>query len=757
MKRILSHLTIAVLCAGAFCSCQKSEGPAEMSVNVESIEVPFGGETTTIGVKCNRDWKATVDADWISLTPSQAEAFEASSYMILAVEPNNFGTPRSATINIASLNGEVSQIVKVTQLENSEIIVTAEKFIEYLNKVIAQEATNGFRLGADIDLSGKTLPAVAEMAYTFDGCNYAIKGWTSSTSMFGKIVAGGVVKNLKIEGAKLTFPTDAGNYGFIANTCAGTIENVSVSGEASMPGAANGYRGIICGEVTGAVKGCTNNVSFSYDGAPHAGGSLYIGGVIGRTNGASAVLSLSVNNGNLSYTANGTLTQSIYLAGVTGAANSNAKTLDCTNNGSVTVKVPGSNTNCHAAGIICYAGGEIARCANTGAISVYAESADGKADGGVKGTGVAGIADYSGWSNGTMTGCSNSGAITLRAGYTIGYQTVGSASKYSSNVAGIAAHMYNCKVDDCHNSGAVTSQFGCIDKCPSDGYNTTARQSIGGVISSSWGEIKNCTNKGKVTAIWVTSTNTNLAKNFVCQGGGINGGDYHSTQIVGNCIDCTNEGEISITCDSSGSNNAFGGISGWPGKEAATGTTMTGCVNKGNITVDGHNKCRVGGVVGGAAGLVNCTNYGKVYYKGGLTNSAVGGVGGLANFINYTGVANYGDVVSDVKISGTSSSCVGVGGLVGGAGNTEMTFSDITVKCNVTCTGCTSMAMIVGSIGHNKSGAKKFVLGTADKPIKISGSFNGTTLSASNYETYIVSGVYDKQYTNVTFNVKYGE
>ena len=64
--------------------------------------------------------------------------------------------------------------------------------------------------------------------------------------------------------------------------------------------------------------------------------------------------------------------------------------------------------------------------------------------------------------------------------------------------------------------------------------------------------------------------------------------------------------------------------------------------------------------------------------------------------------------------------------------------------------------MILGVIGQNKAVTTKLEVGTADAPIKIKGSFNGTSLSASNYETYMRRPDFSLVNSNITFNVQYG-
>lgn len=756
MKKTLT--IFAILCAGAFASCTKPLAPASIELDETSREADFAGEEFTIAVRANRAWEATTDASWLSLRHTAEEALDARTYILVTVTPNS-DEARTGTINIAAKEGGASAVFTVTQSENSHVIRTADKFVSFLSASAASEGANDYRLGADIDLSGVNLPVVENFIYTFDGQGHSIKNWTSNAPLFKSIAASGAVRNLTLDASCRLVMAGDEKFGFIAGENAGTIENVKNEAAISVGSLTKGWKGAICGENTGTLNNCSNSGAISYSGPAATDGSAYIGGVAGRSTGEGAVAQKCSNSGAIDVRIDGKASQSIYAAGVSGAANSGAKTLECANSGAVSVRVGSITTNGQAAGIVCYSGGEITDCSNSGAVSFLSESAQGKADGSVKGVGVAGIACYSGWADGTMIGCSNSGAVTLRAGYTLAQQTVGSATKYSSNVAGIVGHAFKCSIVDCHNTGTVHSEFRNIDNSESV-YNTTARQSAGGVVSSSWGAITGCTNKGKVEVIWITAShNATLAKNFVGQVGGISGGDYHSDQQSSSIENCTNEGEVSVTCDSSQSNNAFGGIVGWPGKENAAGLNeIKDCVNRGAVTLDGYSKSRIGGISGGAVKATGCKNYGAVTLKGGLANCSVGGIIGFNNFFSMDACESRGAVSTEIKLAGAETSAAGgIGALVGALGNTAQTYTGCKVDCALTAPEGSAASMLIGVIGQNKAVTTKLELGTAAAPLKVKGSFNGTALSASNFETFIRRPDFSLVNNNITFNVQYGD
>ncbi|MBQ7622764.1 MAG: BACON domain-containing protein [Bacteroidales bacterium] len=756
MKRIFT--IIAILCAAAFVSCTKDNSAPSIKLDVTESEVEFTGGQFTIAVLSNRSWSATTDADWITLSHASEAALAARTYILVTVQPNA-ETGRSATINITSAKGDASAVYTVKQLENSYVIRDADKFVEFMTLVAKSEGSNEYRLGADIDLAGKTLPEVESMIYAFNGQDHSIKNWTASKPLFNSISASGAVRNLKIDSScKLTIGEDSSNFGVIAGDNYGVIENVVNNAAVSATALTAGCKGMICGYSAGTVTDCSNGSNFSWSGAAPASDALYFGGIAGRTNGASATVSNCSSFGLLTLAFDGVLESSVYAAGVVGAAQTGGKVLNCTNGGNVKVSCKGAKEVALVAGVVASGEGEIASCSNSASVSLYAESYDGGADGAVKAAGAAGVACYSGWEDKSMKDCSNSGDVTLRAGYSLGFAPVGKSTKYSTNAAGVVGLAYKCGLDNCTNSGAVTSVIGDIGNSASN-YNTTVRQSIGGIVSSSWGNVTACTNTGKVVARWVTKEHSaTLAKNFVAQAGGISGGDYHSDQTSTVIDGCTNEGEFSVTCDSSQSNNAFGAIVGWPGKENASGTNhIVNCVNRGNASLDGFSKSRLGGICGSGAKCTDCRNYGKVHYKGGLANSSVGGILGFNNFFNVTGCENHGNVQSEVKMAGTEASAAGgIGGIAGALGNTAQVFSGCKVDCAVIVPEGSAASLLVGVIGQNKATATKLEMGTEASPLKVQGSFNGTTLTAANFENFIRRPDFNLVNSNISFNVVFG-
>ena len=60
------------------------------------------------------------------------------------------------------------------------------------------------------------------------------------------------------------------------------------------------------------------------------------------------------------------------------------------------------------------------------------------------------------------------------------------------------------------------------------------------------------------------------------------------------------------------SNNAVGGISGWPAAESPSVTVIKNCINSGNISMKGLGKIRLGGIAGGSNSIEGCKNTGNI-------------------------------------------------------------------------------------------------------------------------------------------------
>ena len=392
------------------------------------------------------------------------------------------------------------------------------------------------------------------------------------------------------------------------------------------------------------------------------------------------------------------------------------------NNANITVNANDIDTFV-AGGLVAYAYGDITGCANNATVLVATNQP--------KNGAVGGIVAYT---EGKVNSSANNGAVTVdiaslsRAVKT----TLGSCSAAAISVGGIvglAQGTGSFEMNNCENNGAVT-----YDVADAVVPSTYERTQIGGIVGSPNGPVKKCKNTGDVNVMYYTPDRSahTACGNIICVGG-IGGGDYYATahgdrpaQSATDYIECVNEGDVTVDNDAAKSNCAIGGIVGWPGKEGSVTNVSEGCINRGNITVKGNGKGRVGGIHGGSGNLVNCENYGEVKIENADAGSAIGGIAGFhSNGKKVEGCISKGNVTSVSTITG------GIGGLIGNIGNVDHTTgSSCVVNCTVTGGTEEYAGMVIGKFNSHKeaSSRKKIELG----PLEVSGTINGAAASTSN-------------------------
>lgn len=393
-----------------------------------------------------------------------------------------------------------------------------------------------------------------------------------------------------------------------------------------------------------------------------------------------------------------------------------------TNKAAVTVAVATLPDPALVAGIAAISSGEISDCVNEGAISLAASES-------VVGFGIAGIVGYQ---TGAVKGCTNRGAVGFSAKNVSSKATLFDTGKNvlptPGGICAIGAPGFS--MENCNNYGSVTYALTGADVDLKANMN---RNQIGGIVGAPCGMIMNCNNYGEVNVALKHSTpGTALGYEYIVCVGGIGGGDAlftNTTDKFSNTsyINCVNEGTISVDSDASKSNSAIGGIVGWPGQEKpATGTSVTGCTNKGAVIGNGAMKCRLGGIEGGTGIIENCTNTGTITLETGNVGSAVGS---LCAFHSQghaiTGCTAGGEVVCKVATTG------GVGGLIANIGNVDHnTCTGCVVNCKITTSSdATTTGMVVGLFNGT---SKVITLGAESDPIKVSGSINGAAAAADN-------------------------
>ena len=401
-----------------------------------------------------------------------------------------------------------------------------------------------------------------------------------------------------------------------------------------------------------------------------------------------------------------------------------------TNNGTVTVNLaeaPLSTDALIAAGLVAEAEGDIVNCTNNGAVTINSPE-------GLEASLAAGICGYA---STKVTGCTNNGKVSQNSTHYIvtDWVTYKGIAKVPQHTGGIVAMTkLGSTVENCTNNGTVTLDMSAIEKIGQSAGTNRIR--VGGIVGAARGDIIGCTNKGTVECFARTSTRAaqkaTCSKNYSVSPGGITGGmmDYGSAEDIGmNVKNCVNEGAVVVDADVDGNNSTVGGIVSHPGYEDASNTnSIENCINRGDITVTGAGKFRVGGINGGMANVLGCENYGTIKLatnnKGANAGSCVAGISGyMGKNMKHENNKNFGDIIEDTDLV----HCVS--GLVANWNNLKATYGvGCVVKCNVTTKSSLAKAGMVGGYGENA----EMQIGTAEAPVKVSGSFNGVAIDASN-------------------------
>ena len=404
-----------------------------------------------------------------------------------------------------------------------------------------------------------------------------------------------------------------------------------------------------------------------------------------------------------------------------------------TNNGNVTValtEAPSAEDAVIAAGIVAEAGADVTGCINNGNVAITSVE-------GLEASLAGGICGYAATK---VTNCTNSGNVSQTSTHYIAsvWVTYKGIDRVPQHTGGIVAMTkLGSTVENCTNNGTVTLDMSAIEKIVQSAGTNRIR--IGGIVGAARGDIIGCTNKGTVECFARTSTRAaqkaTCNKNYSVSPGGITGGmmDYGTAEDIGmNVTNCVNEGAVVVDADVDGNNSTVGGIVSHPGYEGTENTnTIENCINRGNITVTGAGKFRVGGINGGMANVKGCENYGTIKLatnnKGANTGSCVAGISGyMGKSMKHQNNKNYGDVIEDTDLAHF------VAGLIANFNDLAATYGEgCVVKCNVTSKSSPTQTGMVAGYGKNTG----MILGTAENPIKVSGTMNGTPIDASNVAT----------------------
>ena len=451
----------------------------------------------------------------------------------------------------------------------------------------------------------------------------------------------------------------------------------------------------------GTVKNCTSEatVTVSQCNAVANKVPLYIGGLIGRNRAAaiSNCTSSATIVSDATYITDATAKTSLYIGGFTGyCSNSNGVLENCTNTGNISVS---STARYIYAGGICArcSAGTITGCINSGTIEATTARAKGDPCMFLRLGGLFSIIDTDEKSSLTVSGSSNSGAITSRSNV---------KQLYAGVIAG-QVNASNATLMDNTNSGNITTTkklrylycgglFGCIEQpltLSLNGEPHTGIIKIGSVESSTFTSVYCGGIIGKTNAELTISGDaiwrSKITKTTI-------GTDIAAESFFGGICGCADGGTISISGMKSGgaisvdtlafSKSAIGGILGC----GTRGATISNCTNSSTISAktskavieediySSHIGGIAGRVSGGATEIKHCTNSARVenrHWNNKMWTSYLGNmVGSIVGSIGYQSDSIFSSVIDDCHNTGIVYAYRGAaGGIAGYISNTIVT------------------------------------------------------------------------------------
>lgn len=466
---------------------------------------------------------------------------------------------------------EYSDVVSAKTLVKASFPLSAssaDEFIAILNNaegLRTAAATDEIQITADLDFTGKTLPASPLFTGTLVGNNHVIRGVKSDHALFAAVHS---AKDLTIDESCTFTATKAGALAALTIEAAGTITNV------------------------------VNKANVSINMTSATDTSVAIAGIVAIN---SAKLVNCKNYGAVTYI-NLAASHGALIAGL--AAYSDGGIENGENHGNVTVSVPYlssfgtvkniTNNPIHIGGLVAYLGANapIANSVNNGDIDYDITSIESlEVSCGTNRPRMGGIA---GMAQSSITSCINNGKIDVVV--STSNQSVYTTNNYPINVGGISG---GAPSDETGASGAD------ITECVNNGeiiYTTYCKGTVptcGGIVAypgfedpSQTNLITRCENKAKITA-------TTFA---IARVGGIAGGS-------GNITHCKNTGEIEGHLSIEDGN--IGGIIGWLSQGHKFEYNESYC-KLSNTRVPGTSgTSEVGGLIGEHGNYASCTGEGR--------------------------------------------------------------------------------------------------------------------------------------------------
>lgn len=330
-------------------------------------------------------------------------------------------------------------------------------------------------------------------------------------------------------------------------------------------------------------------------------------------------------------------------------------------------------------------------------------------------------------SNSKITSCTNYGTVQRSTATTKG-------NTFLSGIVGrVGENTNDVIISSCLNKGTIKHTVNVKNK----------QLYIGGITSmdntiTADGEysviITNCTNEGLLESTSLSTAATGMGV------GGIIGYCKNAAKISG----CTNLGTISKIKNHNGITSRFGGIIGWANSSkvlvencinGSISDNTLGCINSLVEEKSDNSIEYYGGIIGALdAGTVRgCKNYATISTVSTETGiiEIAGGIAGQLSGGALENCENYGAV----SVAAPHETC-GAGGVIGvnncSASNT--TGTGCKVSGAFSCGYTANAGLVVGMY----SGSATTYFGSSASPVAVSASsVNGTTIDATNFETYL--------------------
>ena len=568
-----------------------------LSYKEKEYEVAF---TATIPVA---DITCEVSADWLT----GVSLDEENSMLVFTAAENPEMLSRQAYIVLSYTdeNGRMAEAILKVEQEAAAGLTYRISTADDLLAVSGKEYTVDDRilLESDIDMTGKEWTPFA-LTCTLDGQGHKIYGIVSDAGFFISEVAEGAVLENVVFGSsdgeahdgtsKITLSGNPASVGAVAVN-RGTVENVTTFADISIEINGDSERiGGVVGTNYSVIKGCTNHGNIDVTGK--AKKKPWIGGIVGRMESECTGVEDCVNTGDI--TVDNSMVQTASgIAGILQGGN----IIGCDNSGNITVT--SSEAWSYFSGIVSFVQSQesaartvVQDCHNTG--NIKAEGAYAKSLGG-----IVAVMYSSSYHPLTISGCTNSGSLSLTGKYHAANNTiVGMGGIIGSSEYGKAEMN---EIGNCENTGDILFDINAadyskyLDCLPFVG-------GIAGNVTASM-EISGCKNSGEVKA-----------EAPVAQIGGVAGNIGNSVSISAN----DNSGAVTLDL---GTETQYDfkdkqiGVAGLVGAVTGEGSTVSENTNSGNVAVTANAsvKVNIDGAVAipGSAAVSDNANTGTVTGK----------------------------------------------------------------------------------------------------------------------------------------------